>query len=324
MGNYAGKPDSKYTEPVVKRDTEIEDFVSAITMCSITEVYKAVQNISTHRCTGVRCGTMKMDILSYAIEKKVSIKVFRLLVRKCSIIDQGDKYGQTALFYAVCSDNIEYVKCLVENGARVNHLSDIKYEHFGNTPICYAKSIEMVKYLLSKGSCICSETLLRFIRRNEVEIVECLVKYMPKFGSEGSEMIDVHYGSSFIQNICLHWDDNEKSENICRELIKLGENIKNVNKKGTTPLEYAIMFDMNRIVKLLLDEGAYEEDTNKSDDKSPTPFQQALLCKNIKAIEIFFDYDKNKDWTKGIDNKELVEAINEKCIYKIKKIIDSS
>ena len=57
-------------------------------------------------------------------------------------MENNDGYGRTALMYAVCREDYNTVKLLLDNGADVNMKSD-----YGNTALDYAKEYEITEII---------------------------------------------------------------------------------------------------------------------------------------------------------------------------------
>jgi predicted transcriptional regulator len=79
--------------------------------------------------------------------------IVKELIKKGAKVNAKDRFGRTALLYAIDNDQLDLVNTLLENKADPNHK-----DNAGQTPLMYAcntgvtKSLEIVKALLSKGA----------------------------------------------------------------------------------------------------------------------------------------------------------------------------
>jgi len=85
--------------------------------------------------------------------------VKELIKKGAKINAKDDRFGRTALLYAIDNDQLDLVNTLLENKADPNHK-----DNAGQTPLMYAcntgvtKSLEIVKALLSNGADVTSTT----------------------------------------------------------------------------------------------------------------------------------------------------------------------
>ena len=87
-------------------------------------------------------------------------------------------YGKTALHFASEKGNLMMVKFLINGGAQVN----AKEDYMGQTPLHYAYSSEVAKYLIDSGSEIESKDnngytpLLLAVAKGKIDTVKCLIE----------------------------------------------------------------------------------------------------------------------------------------------------
>lgn len=311
MGNYYSTEEIKYKElEKIERLEKLENerilnrLINVIGN-NVDHAYRTLDEMK-----GVNANTKDKNgenILFYMIRGDCNnVKVFQLLIRSGAAVNDQNKDGATPLHTAAGHRKTNFVECLIENGADVNIVGN----EYARTPLYRAHdSLEITELLLKNGAVVDDYALFCAIMSGRMNVFKSL---LTKVATPLTIRNDS--GESCIQMICRYCHDNLYNEGICNALINLGENINNVNREGVSTIKYAIRYEMNGIVKLLISRGA-----NLYTQGGTTPLEDAILCKNVRAIKIFFDSGKvsaNED----IIGKELMDAVNEKSINKIKNI----
>lgn len=160
-------------------------------------------------------------------------------------VNAKDMYQKTSLRNAVECKSMRCIQILIENGADPNTVASDKL-----SPFIYA---------------------LRHFMDNDLKIISYMYENCG----------DTKQGPS-----CLHQlTQRENRVSVCQiaeELIFLGANINATDKRGRTPIMYAVKRDMFDLARVLLERGA---DLNLKDEDGNTVF--AYTRKNSKFEQLF-------------------------------------
>ncbi|KAN0073000.1 ankyrin [Elaphomyces granulatus] len=224
-------------------------------------------------------GTNKRSALSWAagngfdVIVKLLIKgpriswngIVKLPFRKGAEVDSADRYGRTALSYAVWNGHIATVKLLLRAGARVDSADEI-----GGTPLSYAicnGHNDVVKLLLKKGTQIDSPhdiskaLLLSAARKGHEAVVELLLE-------NGA---DIESKDDYNRTPLL-WAAENGHDVVVKLLFEMGADLESKDGYSQTPLSLAAFRGHGAVVKLLLEKGA---DLESNDKHSRTPLSWA-------------------------------------------------
>jgi ankyrin repeat protein len=90
-----------------------------------------------------------MEVFNYIMSNDFEkVKEF---IQSKDIINICDKYGNTALFFAVRINNIDIIKYLIENGADLNAKNE-DYESVLHYAAYKKNNLETIKYLIENGA----------------------------------------------------------------------------------------------------------------------------------------------------------------------------
>ncbi|GFQ77336.1 hypothetical protein TNCT_578431 [Trichonephila clavata] len=174
--------------------------------------------------------------------KNEHLDVIKLLIRNGAIINIWNNMHVSPLFLAILNGNFEIIELLIAEGADINLTNYLgcKALHFS---ILYSKK-EVLAYLIKNGANVNDPydgltPLQLAVQNNDFEMVEVLIK-------NGAE-IDAESDSK-PTSLCLAVRNNNKE--IVKILLKYGADI---NAKKSLPLSTAIVFGLNSIAEILLD-----------------------------------------------------------------------
>ncbi len=198
-----------------------------------------------------------------------------------------DQTGETAIFKAVQENNLDAVKILIKNGAKIN----IKGDYFKRELLGMAASsgnLEMIKLFLKHGANINSlngnnaTPLINACYRKHPSIVTYLISHGANLKQKNNQGLDALFIS--VQN--KHYE--------CTEiLLKHGANVDTTDMNGYTPLLWAAYDNNLRMVKLLLKNNA-DVNITSNDKRKDTPLMLAVFNKNVNIIKLFLN-DKELD-----------------------------
>jgi len=256
-------------------DDDIEDDLLGSLAASAQQ--DAIVDELQHLHTAIRQGNMSQ--LEHVLQKTSEVIV---------LVNQGDKYGRTAMHLASLTLNLEIAERLISKGAVVNAQDDD-----GETPLHMAENAAMAELLLSKGKAnpnipnvdgICALHLS--VQRRDVDSVRVLV--MNKANVNNADNIRwftaLHLISLPARN---ESDENNGDDTRCRIAHLLtnahGHIVPDVNyqdSEGNSPLHYAVQLeteDAFELVNIFLEKDA---DPNLCNARDQVPLH--LLCHNEK------------------------------------------
>lgn len=184
----------------------------------------------------------------------------KMLVKAGANVNEKDKYGRLPIVQSVYRGNVECMKFLLDNGAKINEFeSNHNYGYYYSTgnalhnAIVY-KRYDIVSFLLEKGADISAPDTK---------------------------------GNTPLHRIFL---GNSHFNETAKLLIDNGADVNARNSKGETPLHIAVsQHQSKKAIKLLLESGA---DVNAKDSKGNTPLHKAAKYRahvygttSAKAIE---------------------------------------
>lgn len=186
---------------------------------------------------------------------KNDIKTIENLAKKGVYLDvkYDDRFGSTALHYAVRENNIEAIKTLLNLGANPN-----KKDNFGKTPLMWSVS-KVEKNNISKI------------------LIENRKTYLDAMDDDGRGHTALYHAMS------------DKNYEIVKYLIAKGANIENKSTPFGPALIYAIFNNDIEMVKIIVEAGA---DLNV-DFHNQTPLHEAVNVKGYETVKYLISKGAN-------------------------------
>ncbi|KAN0071934.1 ankyrin repeat-containing domain protein [Elaphomyces granulatus] len=196
-------------------------------------------------------------------------------------VDSADRYGRTALSYAVWKGHIPTVKLLLKAGARVDSTDEI-----GGTPLSYAicnGQKAVVELLLKKGTQVDSpdnigkELLLSAAEKGHEAVVKLLL--------ENEKGANIEPKDSFGRTPLFRAAVNEHEE-VVKLLLEKGANLESKDGSGQTSLLWAARNRHQAAVMLLLEKGA---DIESKDGFDRTPLLWAAANEDEEVVKLLLE-----------------------------------
>ncbi len=146
-----------------------------------------------------------------------NLKIFKRILNMVPsvMIDQKDKYGDSALFYAYRNKHYDIVKCLMDNGSDINQTDRI-----GET------------------------ILIKTARTGDMLMINEILKYKPE-----PEIKDMESETALLNAI------KHKNYDIFKILVNYNADINTQDDSGMTPLMKAVIHGNKDMVKYIIDNG---------------------------------------------------------------------
>ena len=204
----------------------------------------------------------------------------------CSLVNEGDRYGRTALHLAAISTNTDVTSMLVETGAVVN-----AQDEDGETPLHLSESSAVTEILLRKGGAnpnipnIDGITALHLaVQRRDVDAVRSLLRS----GADVNNADNIRWFTALhlialpARNEVAESRDFDVRQRITQLLAgshgTVQPDLNDQDREGNTPLHYAVQIETSDacdIVAVLLERGA---DPNICNERNQGAIH--LLCHN--------------------------------------------
>ena len=215
----------------------------------------------------------------------------------------------TPLHFAAKHNNIDIVKLLLDNGAKINVKTS-----YGHTPLQLTTDTKIAKILIQSGANIESKdnhgwTFLHHTSIfNNVEMAKLLID-----NSANLEALDNNGHSPLIV----------ARLEVAKLLIQNGANIDAKDADGWTALHHAVDDDKTDLIEFLLKHGA---DANAKDHEGKGPlfyFDEITLWNKKHIVNLFITYGANINEKDANGDTILHDAIKEEeCIYFIRMLLN--
>lgn len=112
-----------------------------------------------------------------------------------------------------------------------------------------------------------------------------------------------------------------KSESVCKDLIKAGADVNYYNKDGWTPLIAATMEENTKVMKLLIDHGAYIDFMNSQSESALT---YSIVWNRMKSLKLLIGEGANinKADEYGCGWTPILYAVQEKSQDMVELLIE--
>ena len=204
----------------------------------------------------VGCGLKSPDISIHDASKEGNIDAVKQHIQLGANVDQKNLYLQTPLYTAVENGQIEIAKFLIENGANVNFK--------------YVKSILQVAIIEDHEEII--ETLL--VNNADANLIRdglTMLDIANKLGRKKiAKLLIKHGGKSGVESnlISIYTASKKGNIKIVKNFIKTGADINAKDLSGMNALHYACYFGRDKVVQLLLVNGAEVNEVNRDGNTS--------------------------------------------------------
>lgn len=219
------------------------------------------------------------------------VDMVRLLLSKGANVNVKDSYGMTPLAAAVGNCNADIIRLLLDKGVVVKADTKINVfqNKFNNTTQTFgtvlssainSDCVDVVMFVLEKSS-----------KENIISDLSTLLKYATKRGDAEMLRLLLTKGVTVIdfgENALNIATENGNVEMV-RLLLETGTNVNAVNMAdswGNTPLNNAIEYRYDAVVRILLAKGA---DVNIKDRFGNTPFRSAFNKRNVNLMRLLID-----------------------------------
>jgi len=248
------------------------------------------------------------DAVVYALlENTNSNTIKHLLTIKGNSVNKLTHDGRTYIFWAVYKNNIEFVKHLISNGAKMGIIDDKGYNVINFAATTGQQNIKLYDLLLDNGAKLNEATpnganALLLIAPNLKDL--SFTKY---FTDKGLKITDVDNLGNGIFNYAAS-KDNRK---ILNDLIKKGVSYRNLNKDNGNAMLFATKgsrkgYNTLDYFKYLENLGIQPNVTTKN---GKTPLHNlAYRCKNIASFSYFISKDINVNSINKDGNTALINA----------------
>ncbi len=216
------------------------------------------------------------------------METVRMLLKYKPDVNFKDRYGRTALDFAIKWENLEMVKMLHEAGIKINRLIDE-----GNSILTltfYHEKFEVLDYLIAEGA----DINLAGPKGYTVLMYACLNKhedwFIKKFKYDPlrfhkkimSLKPNVNYVN--LNGTALHQAVQSNMVDRVKFLLDNGANLNLLEGAlGQTPLTLSVAIKRIPMVKYLVERGA---DTTIPDQEGETPLTHAIFLRNKEMIDI--------------------------------------
>ncbi len=245
-----------------------------------------------------------------------------------SIIDMGahinaaNKNGESALHLLVsCApSSFNLMQKLVEKGADVNQVNNdgisVLQQLLLNKDIIQVTKEKMMRYLITHGADTDvkdSDGDTLFIYALAIEN-ESFARFLMQKG------VDIKTPDCESQTTPLMWAIINNMNDLVKDLIDKGAPLNDVDSNGETALMFAVDNDNLEIIKLLVSRGANVNTIDKEDD---SPLSLAVGLDKIKVVELLIQAGANVHKKNEYGQSLLVHAIENKNQKMLKLLIDN-
>ena len=252
-------------------------------------------------------------VLSGSDDNTNCLKMIDLIGKNCDLffIDEFHNHNDSPLQLAVKNDMLEITKCLLRNGANVNHGSK------ESNPIILATNndnIEMVQVLLGHGADVNVNPiedvkyvpLFIAIKNDNIEMVKFLLVHGASIDMEVVEEHKLGHCIPLEYAICIETGSGIRPNNL-HIINLLLEHTANVNANdGCTITHLAASFGRHELLQILLEQGA---NINQKDWEGSTPLHRAIKEGHVITVKELIRLGANLDLQDDKGNTPLLIAV---------------
>jgi len=248
------------------------------------------------------------DAVAWAILEKVDNKTIKhLLSIEGNGINKLTHDGRTYIFWAAYKDNIELVKHLIENGAKMDVIDDKGYSILNFSAVTGQQNPRLYDILLKNGASIAQKTpkgvnALLLIASSLKDL-----KFTQYFTGKGLKITDVDHDGNGIFNYAAV----KENKNILNAIVNKGLPYKNLNKNGGNAMLFATKGSRNGYNSLeyfkYLDSLGVNPYVTTKNGKTPL-HNLAYNCKDIASYEYFITKGNKVNSQNKDGNTALITA----------------
>lgn len=229
------------------------------------------------------------------VNRKMFDEVLATTKDRTFIVNEGDKYGRTALHLASLARNLDMVNILLAYGAAVNIQDDD-----GETPLHLTDDASMMELLLNKGNAnpdipnidgICALHLA--VQRRDIDTVRALIRSNANVNNADNIrwFTPLHLialpGRKSVQNKNGGKLQQGIAQLLCGSIITTNPDLNFQDSEGNSPLHYAAQLttaDACELISIFLTKGA---NPNVCNQRGQSPLH--LLCHNeeLRPLDTF-------------------------------------
>lgn len=279
MGIAAGNGDFEIVKLLIEKGADVD----AVSELGWTALHKAAEND-------------RREVQTYLLDRGADV-------------DIQSQSGHTAISLAVSNNHPEVVKQLIDRGANV-HLASTN----GWSPIQLAyDSGEITRLLMEAGAdgrrATNDLTPLYFAAsRNSTETVQALI--VAGVDLEQEQVNDTHNTALTIAVKNGHVDS-------ARALLEAGANINHRSDRQNFPLQYAVIYDLRSMVRLLLEFGASTELVDQDGDTALCIVEKTSL----EVVKMLANIGANLDSRNKLNETTLCKAVDLRKVEMVKYLI---
>ncbi|XP_059153281.1 uncharacterized protein LOC131939048 [Physella acuta] len=210
------------------------------------------------------------------------------------------------LHIAVGAEDLEIIDLLLDSGADVNRVHDLK------TPLMCALPHHVIKHLIERGADVNKKVLttalfnlLSLFDAFLVTHTDGLVKFeeiVRTLLEHGAKVDDVDPDGNTALMILA---GKERTEGMMELFIDRKSNINAINLEGNSALHFSVINNLLPNLVVLISHGA---DCNMQNKKGHTPLMEAVLVENLEMVKLLVEHKADVNISDCLGNTALLHA----------------